>query len=124
MLPVIALETIRSSDVQNERYFNPGTEKINEGFYSVEPYIRSLGISRHTKVISVPDWTPNLTLYYMNQPGWTQVMNPRPDIDLFIRRGAKYMIINDEHYLHERWFADHIDSLVGQYHGIYFYTVK
>jgi hypothetical protein len=41
-------------------------EKLRE----VEPYLRSLGIKPDDKVISLPDFSFDITLYFMNQVGW------------------------------------------------------
>lgn len=55
--------------VQTDRYYHFNGEAISADYYTVEPYLRSIGISRKDIVVSVPDKTPNLTLYLLNQPG-------------------------------------------------------
>jgi hypothetical protein len=70
-------------------------------FDEVTPYLRSIGISRFDRVISVPDLTHH-TLYIMNQPGWTQCYDLNLDsvsVQQSIDRGAKYIIIASKEYL-------------------------
>ena len=87
----------------NERYTGWRNEQHISYFKpleSITPYLRSLGIERKDKVISVPDGSINITLYLMDQKGWTNYNFPGKKFDSAvvlerIRHGAKYLIVND-----------------------------
>jgi hypothetical protein len=70
-------------------------------FDEVTPYLRSIGISRIDRVISLPDQSHH-SLYIMNQPGWTQCYDLNLDsvsVQQSIDRGAKFLIIASKEYL-------------------------
>jgi hypothetical protein len=65
-----------------------------------QPYIRSLGIKRNDKVLSIPDASFNITLYLLGQKGYTDIgcsdLNDGKDrIGKKIDMGADYLIIHD-----------------------------
>lgn len=69
---------------------------LYEHVHGITPYLRSLGIKSEDKVISLPDATPNYTLYLMNQPGWTEARYSdfnEAEIQNSIDLGAKYLIL-------------------------------
>ncbi len=70
-----------------------------KAYESVTPYLRELGIDRNDKVISMPDQSTNISLYLMNQKGYTiadkenKTLNGQ--LEQFTAAGAKYLIVND-----------------------------
>ncbi|MBL0047324.1 MAG: glycosyltransferase family 39 protein [Bacteroidetes bacterium] len=54
--------------------FHQHTEQLRE----ISPYLRSLGIQPNDLVISLPDYSFDISLYFMNQKGWTQASAPNP----------------------------------------------
>lgn len=70
-----------------------------EAFINCHSYFRSIGIKPEDKVISLPDISFNISLYLMNQRGWTQGASFEPlTINWFVdkvRMGAKFLVIND-----------------------------
>ena len=80
----------------HDRYTGWWTEYPKfKDFHTITPYLRSIGITRHDTVISIPDKSHH-TLYLMNQPGWTQNFMQNLDsagIAKSIQRGADYLIV-------------------------------
>ena len=79
-------------------HFNPTFYEHKE----VRQFLADNGITYPDKVISIPDRSPNNTLYYMNLRGWTELFNYPFDtekVKLFETYGAKYLIITDKSYL-------------------------
>ncbi len=83
-------------------YFND-----KKDIYSITSYLRNIGVKEDDKIIYVPDFT-NVSLYLMDQPGWTQYTDKRLNrgipikynqdstgIASSISKGAKYLIVND-----------------------------
>jgi len=95
-------------------------------FYTVTPYLRSIGITRHDTVISIPDRSHH-TLYLMNQPGWTECMGLNRDsaaIEESMERGAKYLIISSPDDLKTKeYLRSFTREPVGNYNKILIYRL-
>lgn len=64
----------------------------------LEPILKEIGIDQSDKVISIPDFSINTTLYLMNQKGFSNYNSPfnTPESLLEkIGKGAKYLVVND-----------------------------
>jgi hypothetical protein len=85
-----------------------------EDIYSMEPYLRQIGITPQDTVISIPDYC-HATLYLMNQKGWTEYIDNNfnngtrtyynrdsAGINRSIANGAKYLIINGINELYSK----------------------
>jgi hypothetical protein len=78
---------------------------FNPVYYDVDglrAFLKENNIQQPDRVISMPDRSPNSTLYYLNLTGWTELFNYPFNTDkvkLFASYGAKYLIINDPKYL-------------------------
>lgn len=110
-------------------------EKID--LYSITPYLRKIGIKKSDTVIFIPDGS-NISLYLMNQKGWTQYTDARfnrgkpirYNIDSLgirssIDKGAKYLIINklEDIYLYP-YVQGFCHNLVGRYGSVLIFNVK
>jgi hypothetical protein len=96
-------------------------------FDEVTPYLRSIGISRFDRVISIPDQSHH-TLYIMNQPGWTQCYNLNMDsvsVQQSIDRGARYLIVASAEELNKRpYLTSFIKDLAGNYGTVLIYKLQ
>lgn len=111
--------------VQHARYHDSEFIFVNEAYFDIESYVRWIGISRTEKVVSVPDISPNITLYYLNQPGWTEAFtNENFNINYFAANGAKYLFVGDDKYLSDPIYTQHMDSLIGTYWNVRVYRMK
>jgi Dolichyl-phosphate-mannose-protein mannosyltransferase len=89
-------------------------------FESMKPYIREIGIKKEDKVISLPDPSFNISLYFTNQKGWSDYLNysKSEDIEKLIQKGAKYLFISDPKLLKEEFLAPFLSNKIGDYKGI------
>ncbi len=96
-------------------------------FHTITPYLRSIGITRHDTVISIPDYSHH-TLYLMNQPGWTECFGLNKDssaIAKSIERGAKYLIVASKNDIETKsYLKPFISNYVGKYNDIYIFKLK
>lgn len=94
--------------------------------YSIAPYLDELGISKNAKVISIPDNTPNLTLYLINRHGWTNFINQNNQalIELGIKSGAEYIIISAPALLNDLTIQPYLTNKIGQYGTVGVYKVS
>lgn len=136
---LLVLNVYHAANQQKFR-FNAWPNKyyqLKEEIYRIEPYLRDLGISYQDKVIFIPDGS-NVSLYLMNQHGWTQYQDARfnraepirynqdkDGIQKSIQRGAKYLIVNNpadlETYAYVKPFARH---LVGKYQSVLIFDLQ
>jgi len=92
----------------------------------ISPYLRELGIKAEDKIISIPDFTPNYSLYLMNQRGYTTVFDENKDsitIKKSIERGAKYLIVADFDIIKYPYLGSYIKNQIGQFINISIFNV-
>ena len=101
----------------NNRYYGWwNNDGVKNDIEDITPYLRSIGIDRTDKVVYMPDGS-HLSLYLMNQPGWTEYVERfynqgKPEylnhdlkgMEKSISAGAKYLIINGLNELYTRPF--------------------
>jgi len=120
-----------------ERYYSMNNYFQQEDIYSLEPHLRKMGILSTDKVISIPD-ASHVSLYLMNQHGWTEYTDAKYNrgekirynqdstgIALSIQRGAKYLIVNG---IKELYFKPYLQPfsthLVGQHGRVLVFDLK
>ena len=94
----------------------------------VSAYLRSLGIKRSDKVISLPDPSTNITLYFMDQKGFSGFDCPNPItsdwINSKIEAGAKYLILNDPELHKNEALAFCTQFQIGSYKNLAIYDLR
>lgn len=106
--------------------------KWNDGNYSrkyqalteIKPYFKEIGISDDDRVISLPDGSFNITLYLMNQPGWTEYGLDKSNLKRYIARGAKYLIINDTTINKQDYLKQYLTTKIGTYKNVEIFRLK
>ncbi len=106
------------------RHENPAPAFYDPGF---KTYLKKLGIQHFDKVVSLPDNSLNITLYYIGQQGWTNY-NMHPQVSAYrmedmIDLGAKYLIINDPEYLDHEEIVPYLNKPLGAFKGIRIYDI-
>ena len=93
---------------------------------TITPYLRSLGIERSDKVLSIPDPSFNITLYLMDQKGYTSGGSNTDSFQFFkmFRNGLQYIIINDDRMLEHPAIKGYLKYPVGIYQSIKIYDVR
>lgn len=95
---------------------------------TVTPYLRSIGISRNDTVISIPDGSPNISLYLMDVKGYTEYgsasLNDSARIKNYIHSGAHYLILNDPAMLKDGWLKPYLENKMGTYKNISIYNLS
>lgn len=112
--------------IEQSRAMKLFNKKYLYAFETITPYLRSIGIQPDDKVISIPDPSVNITLYLMNQRGFTDsgICDPVANsIYYFVISGAKYFIINDERYLNSECIRPFLGDKVGKYKNISIFKV-
>jgi hypothetical protein len=99
-----------------------------ESLETITPYLRELGIKRTDHVISVPDISPNISLYMMDQKGYTEfgLFDPQGNdrIGHYISTGTSYLIVNDPSYLNRPFLSKYIDEKIGEHNNVQIFTIS
>lgn len=105
---------------QNENYI----QNIQQ-FEEITPYLRSIGIKKGDRVISLSDESINVSLYVMNQKGWTNygIRFDSSRINNKIELGAKYLMLYNEDLKHKPFIQPYIKNKIGQYKNVLIYKL-
>ncbi len=104
---------------------NPSASEVDPALYTLEGKLRELGIDREDPIISIPDPSPNISLYMANNPGWTDCLNgginnPAP----YIRGGAKYLVGLDTSIRSRPGMAPYLTDTVGTHGPFIIYRLQ
>lgn len=95
---------------------------------TITPYLRSLGIQRTDKVITMPDPSFNITLYLMDQKGYTLTEEALQEHEEkwqeYVEMGAKYLILNDTSLVKKVDTPEHGLTKLGAYEHILVYKIS
>ncbi|MFZ4521606.1 MAG: ArnT family glycosyltransferase [Bacteroidales bacterium] len=91
-------------------------------FETITPYLRSLGIKRDDLVYSTPDGTYNVTLYLMDQKGFSDwYIGSFPEekrMETVKSLGARYLIINDSALYSKPYIQPYLHHKLGTYKNV------
>ena len=97
-------------------------------FGELEPYLRRLGIERNDIVYATPDISINISLYLMNQKGFTdygsQHLSPIDRLNYLKERGLEYVIVGDrKEVANFDQLENHFGNKIGQFGTTEIYKV-
>lgn len=127
--PIIKTNLILSKDyVDFWSYINWDYDLHTRAYETITPYLRQLGIKRTDKVLSLPDPSPDITLYLMDQKGFSGFGFNYQELDkkmnLYKQNGAKYLISDSSYYNSHKDLALFVQSKIGNYKNIDIYKLK
>ena len=89
---------------------------------TVTPYLRKIGLKRMDLVLSIPDGSPNVTLYFMDQKGYTLLYNDNKTkkevIENAIENKVKYLIITNKMLAKDSSISDYTKNRIGEYKNV------
>ena len=98
-----------------------------KAFETITPYLRSIGLKRTDRVLSQSDGSFNMSLYFMDQKGFTAFGYPDWTFDekmeFYRNNGVKFLII-DSILNKENYLKPYINSKIGEYQNISIFTLK
>lgn len=102
-----------------------------KAYESAEPWLRNQGIQRTDRIISIPDQSINITLYLMDQKGFTDFgrrRNPPQSYGKWIEHcrdlGARYLIINDRELLKDTTVAPYCRYKLSEYNNLILFDLQ
>lgn len=108
------------SFVKELRWVNWDVQSNWYRFERMRSYIRTIGIEKDDKIISLPDFSFNISLFLIDQDGWTNFLNynKREDIDNLIDKGAEYLFISNPEFLSKEFLQPFLTNKVGSFEGV------
>jgi len=98
-----------------------------QAYETITPYLRSIGIKRTDRVLSLPDKSINISLYFMDQKGFTafgyEDMDFEKRMQLYKKNGVKYLIV-DSILNKEVYLKPYLNYKIGGYKNIDIYDLK
>ena len=67
-----------------------------QNYYQITPELRAHGISRNDKIVCWGDFTTSISLFLLDQRGYTGYYLPYVDKAYFTKLGVKYLVINND----------------------------
>lgn len=113
---------IRYSSWMNDMYKNQF-----HALSDIEPLFKEIGIGPEDKVISLPDFTINGSLYFMDRKGYTEFASDFTKTETFYTRidqGAKFLIVNDTTILRRDVIQPFIIKKIGEFKNIWVYDLQ
>lgn len=102
--------------------------KYHQAYETLTPYLRGLGIKRDDLVYSTPDGAINVTLYLMDQKGFTDFsIASQPEekrIEKLKSYGVRYLIINDSALYSKPFLAPYLHHKIGTYKNVEIFDLK
>jgi hypothetical protein len=108
-------------------FMDHALENYNNRYGEITPYLRSLGIDRYDKVYCTYDPSINISLYLMDQKGFTDFyrrdMTFSKKVEYFRQNGLKYVILGDYDSIDKD--PEDLDLVkIGEYNGVGIYKVN
>jgi len=110
-----------------EGWMNHGFKQQYEALTEIEPYFIKWNINPSDKVICLPDYSINASLYYMNRKGYTDYGNDFTkvgDIKKRINQGARYLVVLDTTLLKSDVFRQFTANMVGNYKNVRVFDLR
>jgi hypothetical protein len=117
-----------SNDEKNfSDWFHYNYESTLKPLETITPYLRYLGIKRHDFVVSIPDPSFNISLYLMDQKGFTEteqsLSKQENKLVEYKSKNAKYIILSDNNIINLPAFSKIEIKKIGIYKNIVIYKI-
>jgi hypothetical protein len=104
---------------------------VNPSFYhtkELRAYVEEIGIKyEEHQILSIPDKTPNLTLYYLNRNGFTRIKKDVSDWEMneYIKQGADFLVVSDAEVLESDQVKPFLIKPIGVFESsIFFFDLR
>lgn len=118
---------VADSRVEIWRWFQKDYRRHKKAFETITPYLRSLGIEREDRVLSFSDRSINITLYLMDQKGFSSfgyhALSLEEKMKLYKENGVKYIIV-DEDTEDPKTLAPYLGEKIGEYENVGIYLIN
>ncbi len=93
-----------------------------KAYETIIPYLRKIGLKRTDRVLCLPDASINISLYLMDQKGFTAYGYSNLSLDqrmkLYKKNGVQYLITDTLYFNENQYLKPYIHSKIGSYDNI------
>jgi len=121
------LDYISDHDKGVMGWFQHDYKKNQEAWKTITPYLRELGIKRENPVMVIDDQSINISLYNMDQIGFTSFCkkrNYKDKIAFSISKGTKYLLISEYKIKDFKECEPYFKHEIGHYKNILIFDLK
>lgn len=105
--------------IKGMRYMVWSADNEWRRFERMQPYLLDIGVSEDDKVVSMPDPSFNVSLFYADRRGWTNFKHiDTEEMNKMISKGAKYLFVSNENTLSEEFLQPFLKNQIGEFEGI------
>ena len=120
------LDYISKHDKKVLGWYQFDYDKNMKAFNTITPYLRELGINREDVVMVLGDQSINISLYNMDQIGFTNYCDVREypnQVELAKSFGAKYLFISEYKVLDFPQYQPYMNNKIGKYKNILIFRI-
>lgn len=117
----------QQAKIRYEGWMNEMFDKNLKALIDIQPTFQKWGIHEEDKVISIPDFTINGSLYLMNRKGYTDFGSDFSKAETFYKRieqGAKYLVVNDSTVFSREYLKPFLQNKVGEFENISVFNIE
>lgn len=124
----VILQVFQTRDIMYNRYFVFDNETIyNHHLLEIRPTFIANGIMEEDIVVSVPDPSPNITLFAMKQLGFTNYRGENLTTESILchaAKGAKYLIVSNDTELQKDYIKPFYPFYLFSFESIYVFDLQ
>lgn len=102
-------------------------EDVYVDFFELSPLLNEWGIPADAPVVSIPDQTPNVSLYLMNRKGYTQFYFGKPieadELHYLRKSGVSYLVVDERRQPELGELSASVDQLIGRHERVAVYSL-
>jgi hypothetical protein len=95
---------------------------------TIKPYLRKLGLKREDIVVSFPDQSSSISLFFMDQKGFTSLYYYDKSLGektaIYKLKGAKYLILSEPDLMQDSTLAPYLKNQIGEYKNIKIFELR
>jgi hypothetical protein len=107
-----------------DKYLNNPEINFLSQYDGLENYIRSIGVKKSDVTVSLYDYSPNITLYFMNQRGWSLNTDHDEERINHAFRSSKILVASDTLVLLNHPFTQFSLVKLCEFKGLGIYDIK
>ena len=126
---LLLLNVLHAQGIMDHRYGDKGRMDLaNQTLFlpEMEAFLTGIGVGPGEKVISLPDDSPNASLYLINRKGWSgyNVQHLPGDMAFYVEKGARFLLIHDTTLLRKPDLQPWLGDPAGHFRDVHVYRLS
>ncbi|MDP2188394.1 MAG: hypothetical protein Q8J69_06895 [Sphingobacteriaceae bacterium] len=118
--------TAPMSFVHTMRWFNWNKRTHWDAYVRLKGEFERLGVTKDTKVVSIPDDSFNISLFLMDRKGWTNFIwiDGEEKMNKVLANGAAFLVIADESWLEKDFMQPYLQEPLGKFEHLHLFRLR